>query len=301
MWGYIKKALNSEFLTKPLNTIIRELTGANTDTAGTTTLFARLKQIYDYLSTNWTTARAAKVDNLDTTVSSRATQSGVDTVNTNVVTVNTKVGVNTDAAGTGTVFARLKQIYDNVSGLSGYVDTLETLTGTANPASAGTDTLFKYSKRLDDLIINTGYIYEVSNTIRQSADALVTTYDSSSIYLFNPVDTSKYKRFISPQSGRMRLTFDVRTSSSSYRGNCSVIVDSSTYYSAAIASTSFQTITVDVEVNKNSKVRIGITSGLNQTDYTCSYDRYQYYASYLQNLKIRYDYVNYPIVTADSV
>lgn len=46
--------------------------GTNTDGAGTTTIFARLKQIYDYLTGNLSSTRAAKIDNLDVTISSRA-------------------------------------------------------------------------------------------------------------------------------------------------------------------------------------------------------------------------------------
>jgi len=37
-------------------------------------------------------------------------------IKTSVNTVNTKVGVNTDVAGTATIFARLKQIYDYLAG-----------------------------------------------------------------------------------------------------------------------------------------------------------------------------------------
>ncbi len=49
--------------------------GENTNAAGTTTLFARLKQIYDYLTGNLSSTRVAKIDNLDATISSRAAAS----------------------------------------------------------------------------------------------------------------------------------------------------------------------------------------------------------------------------------
>ena len=61
-------------------------TGTNTDAAGTTTLFARLKQIYDYLTGNLSTTRAAKIDNLNATISSRATASSVWTNGTRTLT-----------------------------------------------------------------------------------------------------------------------------------------------------------------------------------------------------------------------
>lgn len=53
-----------------------------------------------------------------------------------------KTGKNSDVAGTLTLFARLAQI-------AGYTDTLETLLGTANPASGDLTTLFRAAKLLD--------------------------------------------------------------------------------------------------------------------------------------------------------
>lgn len=54
--------------------------GTNADAGGTTTLFARLKQIYDYLVSNLSTTRASKIDNLDATISSRASQASLDSL-----------------------------------------------------------------------------------------------------------------------------------------------------------------------------------------------------------------------------
>ncbi|HOV79352.1 MAG TPA: hypothetical protein PK728_04540 [Bacillota bacterium] len=59
--------------------------------------------------------------------------------------VSTKVGVNTDVAGTSTLFARLAQI-------AAYVDTLETLIGTASPTSGDLTTLFKGLKLIADYV-----------------------------------------------------------------------------------------------------------------------------------------------------
>ncbi len=92
--------------------------GTNTDIAGTTTVFARLKQIYDHLGSVLSSTRAAKIDNLDMTVSSRATQASVDAKasQTSVNTLTTNVGSNTDASSpTGSVHAKLKDIKSSLS------------------------------------------------------------------------------------------------------------------------------------------------------------------------------------------
>ena len=131
---------------------INSKVGTNSDVAGTTTLFARLRQIYEYcvntiysyLTTNMSSARMAKIDNLDTTVSSRQASWGavagtktnidntattvgtintnVNTANTNINSINTKVGVSTDISTVASLFGRLKQIWDKVNGLSSGTD-----------------------------------------------------------------------------------------------------------------------------------------------------------------------------------
>lgn len=63
--------------------------GANTDASGTATLFARLRQIYEYLTANLSSARVSKIDNLDTTMSSRAPAS---TALSNTIWTNTRAG-----------------------------------------------------------------------------------------------------------------------------------------------------------------------------------------------------------------
>ncbi|MTI56167.1 hypothetical protein [Geosporobacter ferrireducens] len=113
--------------------------GTNTDAGGTLTVFARLKQIYDHLASVLSSSRAAKIDNLDTIVSSRASQTSLDNV-------NTKVGVNTDTGGTTTVFARLKQIYDYLTG------TVVTRIGT-NTDAAGTTTIFARLRQIYDTVV----------------------------------------------------------------------------------------------------------------------------------------------------
>lgn len=66
--------------------------------------------------------------------------------------LESSLGGNADAAGTGTVFARLAQIAGYVDAVEGLTDGVEGLIGTASPTSGGTDTLFKYLKQLETLI-----------------------------------------------------------------------------------------------------------------------------------------------------
>lgn len=84
--------------------------GANADAAGTTTVFARLRQIYEYLTTNLATARAAKIENLDAAISTRAAASSL-------TTLDGKIGVaNPVSGGTDTVMNYLKKLDGNTSG-----------------------------------------------------------------------------------------------------------------------------------------------------------------------------------------
>lgn len=88
-YGEIKKAVNSD-LSKPLNTLIEEKTGAVNATGGTTTtggIFAKLNK----LLTDWTTARAGKIDNLDAAISTRASQTSITTLQNTINTINSNV------------------------------------------------------------------------------------------------------------------------------------------------------------------------------------------------------------------
>ncbi len=88
-FGEIKKAVNSD-LNKPLNTLIEEKTGAVNATGGTTTtggIFAKLNK----LLTDWTTARAGKIDNLDAAISTRASQTSITTLQNTINTINSNV------------------------------------------------------------------------------------------------------------------------------------------------------------------------------------------------------------------
>lgn len=93
-----------------------DLIGAAADAAGTTSLFARLAQIADYVDT-----------------------------------VETKLGLNTDAAGTTTLFARLAQIAGYTDQVEGYTDTLEANLGTTADAANAAGTVLA---RLAELLTN---------------------------------------------------------------------------------------------------------------------------------------------------
>lgn len=96
---------------KPTLDSVNTKVGTNADVAGTTTVFARLKQIYDYLAGTILTAingRQASwgaVAGTKTNIDNTATK--VATNETNINSINTKVGVSTDT-GTTTLFGVIK-------------------------------------------------------------------------------------------------------------------------------------------------------------------------------------------------
>jgi hypothetical protein len=108
---------------KPTLDEVNQNQGKPTDAASSTgtTKFSLVKFIVARFTGFWTDARAALLDRLDTTISSRATQTSVDTKasQASVDSIDTKLGVNTAAAGTATVFARLRQIFDVVETMAG--------------------------------------------------------------------------------------------------------------------------------------------------------------------------------------
>jgi hypothetical protein len=116
-------ALNSAInKTSTLNTNTSTVIGTSEDTGSEagTSIWARLKyitttvaSILAHLTTNLSAARSAKIDNLDATVSSRASSTDLSNVNTNISTLSTKIGTTTDAAGSttaGTIFAKLNAV-----------------------------------------------------------------------------------------------------------------------------------------------------------------------------------------------
>lgn len=87
--------------------------GATNNTGGTAsagTIFAKLNAIISNIASHvaaWTAARAAKVDNLDTTVSSRQSEANALS---RYNTLNTNTGVNNTASATGTLSQKLSHI-----------------------------------------------------------------------------------------------------------------------------------------------------------------------------------------------
>jgi len=100
--AYLKKIFT---IADTVNTSV----GTNGDAAGTTTVFARLKQIVDTYLGNGTIGLAViegYVDDIESRLGTPAT----GTVAGDVESIETKVGTNADGVGTTTVFARLAQI-----------------------------------------------------------------------------------------------------------------------------------------------------------------------------------------------
>lgn len=97
---------------KPTLDGVNTKVGTNADLAGTTTVFARVRQIYEYMVNTLLTAingRQASwgaVAGTKTNIDNTATTVG--TINTNVNTINTKIGASTDT-GTTTLFGVIKQ------------------------------------------------------------------------------------------------------------------------------------------------------------------------------------------------
>lgn len=87
--------------------------GTTGNTGGTTaagTIFGKLNAIISSIASfvaNWTAARAAKVDNLDATVSSRQSEANASS---RYNTLNTNTGVNNTASATGTLSQKLSHI-----------------------------------------------------------------------------------------------------------------------------------------------------------------------------------------------
>lgn len=87
--------------------------GSTNNTGGTTsagTIFGKLNAIISSIASfvaNWTAARAAKVDNLDATVSSRQSESNAES---RYNQLNTNTGVNNTASATGTLSQKLSHI-----------------------------------------------------------------------------------------------------------------------------------------------------------------------------------------------
>lgn len=96
---------------------VDEKIGSAGDTGGSTTagsVMAKMNAILQKFGSAWTDARAAKLDNLDGTISSRATQASLNTLQGTANTINdTKLGATNNTGGSstaGTVMAKLNAL-----------------------------------------------------------------------------------------------------------------------------------------------------------------------------------------------
>lgn len=136
--------------------------GSTNNTGGTAsagTIFGKLNAIISNIAShvaNWTAARAAKVDNLDATVSSRQSEKNAyDRYNI----LNENTGINNTASATGTLSQKLSHIINTVATRESDADAtnryyqLNTNTGVNNTASA-TGTLSQKLSHIINLFSN---------------------------------------------------------------------------------------------------------------------------------------------------
>lgn len=95
--------------------------GATSDAGGTATagsIFAKLNALINSIATHvaaWTAARAAKMDNLDATVSTRESEANALT---RYNTLNTNTGVNNTASSTGSLSQKLSHIISQLENVN---------------------------------------------------------------------------------------------------------------------------------------------------------------------------------------
>lgn len=213
--------------------------GTNTDAAGTTTLFARLKQIYDYLTGNLSSTRAAKIDNLNATVSSRA--DGAYYTSTRAVKLD-----NLDAA------------------ISSRATAADVTNGAAQVCKA-------------------------SNTTRLSSTAEV-------IYTRGPNSGNGtiLKSFVVPYGGAIRISLDAKTVGSASADNMKIsligaeLLDGSAAlnYILDVPLNTYTTFTRDIIVKPGAVVQFMV----NNSNYANEGDKL-----YVKNLYVKYDAVSGPI------
>ncbi len=131
--------------------------------------------------------------------------------------VNAKAGANTDVAGTNTLFARLKQIYDYLAG-----NLNATVSSRATQTTADT---------IKSSVGDAGDIANPSGSIHAKLSSIQTSINSPVVYNASPSDTVKVllptqkttntfdnvlaKRFVSPITGIIRLKADIKNSDTS--------------------------------------------------------------------------------------
>jgi len=118
--AFASSGLGTEVADKTTLDEVKNKIGATTDTGGTAItggIFAKLNAILQQFMSNWTAVRAAKLDQLDVAVSSRADKITLDNVNTKAVDIQSRIGVTnavpSGSATIGTVFGKINWILEN--------------------------------------------------------------------------------------------------------------------------------------------------------------------------------------------
>ena len=220
--------------------------GTNTDAAGTTTIFARLKQIYDYLTGNLSSTRAAKIDNLDVTISSRQASWGATATHSSRIDT--------------TISSRAAQTTaDNIN------NNLGSNASAANPAG---DVHAKLKDIREAFIPSVGCY--ASDTVQKSADTERTVVSPGGTV------SSKIKRFVAPYSGFVRIKADMKRykSGGSGTGNVRFDVDiagSDTsephYVQASSSHNTYVTLYTDVPVQAGDTIEIIVSAYNEETIY----------------------------------
>lgn len=150
-------------------------------TAGAGTLFAKINAIFtnlDYHVRNWTMVRAAKVDNLDSTVSSRQSEANAAS---RYNTLNSNTAVNNTASATGTLSQKLSHIINLIA--SSGQKKLASKVVNFTTAAAGTHTI---------LNITGGGVFEFAYTSMGGSNGALTFEVDGQSQTFNAEVGSKY-------------------------------------------------------------------------------------------------------------
>ncbi|SCY93109.1 hypothetical protein [Alkaliphilus peptidifermentans] len=151
--------------------------GTNTDVGGNTTLFARLRQIYEYLTANMSSTRMSKVDSIDNTISSRQANWGATTTHRDRI---------------DTTISSRQASWGATSTHSSRIDT--TISSRASQAS------------VDNL--NVARMVVPSNTLRHSFAPERSVTGNSSKYIL-------VAKFVPLGVGELKVTWDMKTNNSS--------------------------------------------------------------------------------------
>lgn len=232
--------------------------GLNTDTAGTTTAFARFAQINGQLPVDTGTVNTkigTNTDPIGTTTLfawfAKISDYLINTINATLGTINTKIGTNTDLAGTTTLFARLVQLFNSVGSTT---DTASP-TGTVNA---------KLAQVLANQAAPTGFISNVQyGSISMaigtaSATATITAVDTSKSVVVGLGNTAS-----STVGGEMSVAFTLTNSTTvtanrNSGGSTSVVG----YFVVVTFTASFKSIQVvsGQIISNGTSVAIPITS-----------------------------------------